>query len=160
MSTLNTAGFVSRRRGGTFVLTDNESGTAYTVSGIVEDSPQITPGRYGVIVDTENGQPVRLRRGDAQTTRIRISFKQVQNDLNATSLYGLLLDQVKATDDGLLRTFAVTFKETDHSGDATGESEKYDNCTPVSVERRAGADHNTIEVEFVSLDANPTFATF
>lgn len=162
MSTINTGPFVSHRRGGSITIKDNESTTVYTVSGEIEDSHGITPGMYALITDTESGQPVRHRRGDKQVSRIRLRFKQTQSSLNATSLYGLLLDQVKATDDGLMRTFDVTFRQTDHSGDATGETEVYATCAvvPGSLTRTPGAEYNTIEVELSSLDAQPAFSTF
>lgn len=162
MSTLNTGSLVSHRRGGSLLITDNEASTTYTVSGEVEDSHGVTPGMYALITDTESGAPVRHRRGDKQTSRIRLRFKQTRSGLNATSLYGLLLDQVKATDDGHMRTFDVTLRQTDHDGDATGETETYQNCAvvPGSLTRTAGADYNTIECEMVSLDQAGAFSTF
>lgn len=162
MSTLNTNAFVSSRRGGSFQITDDEASTTYTVSGIDEDSISFAPGMYAAILDTENGQPVRERRGDKQRSRFTIRFKQTRSMLNASSLLGLLLDQVKASDDGLLRTFVVIWRQTDHSGDATGESVTLNNCVPVpgSVRVEAGADYNTVSVEFVSRDEAPTWGTF
>lgn len=159
MSTLNTGQFVSSRRGGTLKITDNESGTVYTVSGVEEDSFTHTPGMYAALFDTEKGAPTRERRGDAQRSSISCRFKQTPDMWAAGSLFGLLVDQVKAADDGLLRTFTVVWEQSDHAGVSAGEKITYNNCAVVSVQSDSGADYNTISVSWSSRDAFPAYGT-
>jgi len=161
MAAINSGNYVTHHSGGTFEITDDEASTTYApINGVEEDSFSHTPGMYEPLLDTENGQPSNERRGDARRSTLRIRFKQTASMMNASSLLGLLLDQTKATDDGLLRTFKMIWKQTDHSGDATGESYTYNNCVVTSVNHRTGHPHNVVEVEMVSRDALPTPATF
>ena len=161
MAAINSGNYVSHHSGGTFEITDNEATTTYApINGVEEDSFSYTPGLNAPIFDTENGQPSAERRGDAQRSTLRLRFKQVASGMNASALLGLLLDQSKATDDGLLRTFKIVWKQTDHSGDATGESVAFDNCVVTSINHRTGYPHNVVELELSSRDARPTFATF
>lgn len=161
MAAINSGNYVTHHHGGTFEITDNEATTTYApINGVEEDSFSYTPGLNEPLMDTENGQPSNERRGDARRSTLRFRFKQTVSGANASALLGLLQDQSKATDDGLLRTFGFTWKQTDHAGDATGESISFANCVVTSINHRGNYPTNIIEVEMSSRDARPTFGTF
>ena len=160
MADINTGLSRTRRLGGLLELTDVESTTTYDDAlGLEAGTLEFTEGLYDALIDSEHGELVTsIRRGDAQPSTVRATFKV--RGFASGSLYALLQDQVKGTDDGLLRQWTVVHKQGDFEGDTAGEQLTFSNCVVTSLSFREGADYDTFSVEWTCPHPSPTLGTY
>jgi len=157
-STINSEQQVTFEDGGTFEITDGSN--TYILGRIIPGGGNMTiePGGREIRTDTDQGVQQTPLLGNDRRTRLTIRAR-FTSDVAADSIDKLL--QMEGTA-GAVKLFSIAVKWLTNRGAITGKSYSLTNCFALldTVKVTAGADFDTIEATFESLNKFPTVASF